>query len=880
MGIHNDFPISPFEIIDPRYRWRPDTTVKESELSGLLPPFVEKIREEVNEWRQFGYDGVSETTRSLLNFWFNREHAGFKYYFAQRESVESLIYIFENQKIDNTRKLLKYDSWGTVTESLLDDKWLRLVLKQATGTGKTKVLSLLIAWSYFHKLYEEESKLSKNILLLTPNTIVLDRIKSDINSDLTIFFKDPVIPFDGFDGRNWSSDFRPTFHLQDEIRDISNDGNIFLTNIQRFAKRKNKSNQSFEDIVIGSEPKKDLTQNILKVKDVVKTLDSIVVMNDEAHHIHEDNAWKKSIEDIHNNLIQNGSLLPLQIDVTATPKHRGGEIFVQTISDYPIVEAIYQQVVKKPVIPDVNSRKNLKEKKSSIFSEKYRDYIDLGVQVWQKQYAKHIKLEKKPLLFIMVDDTKNCDDVASYLENNFTFLKNGVFVIHTKDNSGVGEISESSAKGQDELRKLRRLVNTVDDSKSPIKAIVSVLMLKEGWDVNNVTTIVGLRAYASHILPEQTLGRGLRRMYFGSEIKEELDVIGTDPFIDFVKKITIEGVELEEVPMGPNDPSPGPIVIEVDVNKNIDELDFEIPVINSRYSRDYLSLDLLNPNNFNFVAMNLKKYEEGERNKNIIFRDLLSGEKAYEIKYDSTLSIDSSSVIGFFTETISKELRLVSVNHFIYEKVKLFIENLLFGEKVDLDDVDVVRNLTEPSVSETIVGIFKKEINQLTIKDMGLSDGFQERKISNSKTYLSSRKKIYFKPTKSVFNLIVGDSKFELEFAEFLESCKDVQSYFKNDIQLKQSIEYVKHDGSIGNYFPDFFIKLKNNDRWVVETKGAEALNDPRKFERLKVWCNDVSKMQGANWDCLYIRQEIWNGYTERPGAFQELIELQKSENF
>ena len=111
----------------------------------------------------------------------------------------------------------------------------------------------------------------------------------------------------------------------------------------------------------------------------------------------------------------------------------------------------------------------------------------------------------------MVDDTKNCDDVASYLENNFTFLKNGVFVIHTKDNSGVGEISESSAKGQDELRKLRRLVNTVDDSKSPIKAIVSVLMLKEGWDVNNVTTIVGLRAYASHILPEQTLGRGFRR---------------------------------------------------------------------------------------------------------------------------------------------------------------------------------------------------------------------------------------------------------------------------------------------------------------------------------------------------------------------------------
>ena len=91
MSIHSDFPISPFEIIDPEYRWKPDSIGKESELSGLLPPFVEKIRKEVNEWRQFGYDGISETTRSLLNFWFNREHANFKYYFAQRESVESVI---------------------------------------------------------------------------------------------------------------------------------------------------------------------------------------------------------------------------------------------------------------------------------------------------------------------------------------------------------------------------------------------------------------------------------------------------------------------------------------------------------------------------------------------------------------------------------------------------------------------------------------------------------------------------------------------------------------------------------------------------------------------------------------------------------------------
>ena len=109
-------------------------------------------------------------------------------------------------------------------------------------------------------------------------------------------------------------------------------------------------------------------------------------------------------------------------------------------------------------------------------------------------------MNKKALLFIMVDDTKNCDDVADYLRSTYPELKNGTFVIHTKDNrrESTGEINEVSQKGKEELEKLRRLVNTVDDFNSPIKAIVSVLMLKEGWDVKNVTTIVGLRAYVTH----------------------------------------------------------------------------------------------------------------------------------------------------------------------------------------------------------------------------------------------------------------------------------------------------------------------------------------------------------------------------------------------
>jgi type III restriction enzyme len=122
----------------------------------------------------------------------------------------------------------------------------------------------------------------------------------------------------------------------------------------------------------------------------------------------------------------------------------------------------------------------------------------------------------------MVDDTKNCDGVGSYLEKICPELQGAVLVIHTKAN---GEISESaSSKNKDELEILRKQSNEIDTWKSPYKAIVSVLMLKEGWDVRNVTVIVGLRAYVakSNILPEQTLGRGLRRMYFGSDQRDRL----------------------------------------------------------------------------------------------------------------------------------------------------------------------------------------------------------------------------------------------------------------------------------------------------------------------------------------------------------------------
>ena len=104
---------------------------------------------------------------------------------------------------------------------------------------------------------------------------------------------------------------------------------------------------------------------------IVRDVDELMILNDEAHHIHDQKlAWFQSIQDIHNRLLQKGAALSLQLDTTATPKHNNGAIFVQTISDYPLVEAISQNIVKHPVIPDATSQSKLQEKTTAKYTEK------------------------------------------------------------------------------------------------------------------------------------------------------------------------------------------------------------------------------------------------------------------------------------------------------------------------------------------------------------------------------------------------------------------------------------------------------------------------------------------------------------------------------
>ena len=697
MSLHPSYPRSPYAPLIPEHRWFPAAEeLRQTAYEKLLPPLVAKIRREVSAWRAGGCLGASATSRALLRHWFETEHlyenadgslSPFQYYFAQREAVETVIWLHEVRGARDKFDLLRFDASGAVSSGMFDEDWPRYVLKLATGAGKTKVLSLLIAWSFFHKVYEPGSELSRNFLVIAPNIIVLDRLRADFDG-LKIFFNDPILPDNGHEGRNWRDDFQLTLHIQDDVRVVRDTGNLFLTNIHRVflgdVPDPSLEDEDLRDYFLdpfGPEPSGKTTDSKTDLGEIVREVEELAVFNDEAHHIHNPRmAWFKSIQDIHHRMLQKDRRLRLQVDVTATPRHDNGAIFVQTVSDYPLVEAIHQNVVKHPVLPDAASRAKLRDRTSAIFTEKYDDYLKLGIEEWRKSYAEHESLGKKAVLFVMVDDTRNCDDVGAYLQKICPELQDGVLVIHTKNN---GEISEaSSGKNKEELEILRKQSNEIDSWKCPFKAIVSVLMLKEGWDVRNVTTIVGLRAYSSqaNILPEQTLGRGLRRMYSGTDQRETVSVMGTPAFMDFVESIQSEGVSFEHVPMGADTTRKDSLIVEVDsdnAEKNLEDLDIPLPKLTRRFQRDFKDLNTLDPAALGNKQLPLKPFTP-EETREIVFKTMLDAEIHHTIQLDGSGPADYRSVVAFFARQLLKDLRLVGGYDVLYGKVKVFMRDHLF----------------------------------------------------------------------------------------------------------------------------------------------------------------------------------------------------------
>jgi type III restriction enzyme len=182
--------------------------------------------------------------------------------------------------------------------------------------------------------------------------------------------------------------------------------------------------------------------------------------------------------------------------------------------------------------------------------------------------------------------------------------------------------------------------------------------------------------------------------------------------------------------------------------------------------------------------------------------------------------------------------------------------------------LNVLRNLSDEAATKAIVENFKYAVNALTVHDKGTTEVRDHIQFRKTRPFLVNDQ-AYVVPKKSIFNKVVGDSHFELEFAAFLDGCDDIVSFIKNSQSTYFKVEYRNADGGIANYYPDFIVKESESDLWIIETKGKADLDVPLKWERLVNWCQDASVQSGKSIKPLYVLQTEWDKY--RPKSFSQL---------
>ena len=455
-------------------------------------------------------------------------------------------------------------------------------------------------------------------------------------------------------------------------------GALYLTNVQQFYERQSNGDDEPEELtaVLGPKPPAQTSTIEDFDKRIIDRGGCVAVLNDEAHHTYdEESEWNKIIRGLH---AATSIGLAAQFDFTATPRHSKGQLFSWTVFDYPLKQAIIDNVVKRPL---KGIAQGITEARSDVASTRYEAYLAAGVERWKEYREQLTPLAKKPVLFVMMNDTAQADDVGDWLRKKYPSEFGGekLLIIHT-DKSG-----EVSKKDLDVARKASR---EVDDEKSPINCIVSVMMLREGWDVQSVTVIVGLRPYTSkaNILPEQTVGRGLRLMFRGATgYIERVDVIGNKTFIEFVEQLEREeDIQLETFKIGEK---VNIITIAPDAKKK--DKDIAIPVLSPILTRkkslaeEIAELDV---STFDCPVLPRKQDDAAAKSFRYEGYDIITLQKLIEREYKIPEPQTAEEVIGYYARRIAQDVKLPSQFAALAPKVREFLETKAFGEKVARDD--------------------------------------------------------------------------------------------------------------------------------------------------------------------------------------------------
>jgi type III restriction enzyme len=847
---------------------------------------AQNLRGLVRDWREAFYAGASDTTRTLLTHWFERSHrqttpAGeefeFRYYFCQREAVETLIYLKEVRKLDRLSQII--EEFGGPTAEVdarglepREDDWTRYAFKLATGAGKTKVMSLAIVWSYFHALRESDSEMARHFVMIAPNLTVYERLKEDF-ADGRIFDADPLIPTE------WRGDWNMSVVLQDEAGGAATGGTLYLTNIHRLydpEKRKKKAEAETYAWAGPAVSRNKALDRGAALRERITGHRRLMVLNDEAHHVWDPGSgWNEAIRFLHDRIHERtGGGLAAQLDFSATPKGDKGQVFKHVVCDTPLGEAVDAGIVKTPVIGRASHKLQAAASDDAAF--KYDIHLRLGYERWRKSCVEWRGSGKKPLLFVMCDSTEAANQITDRLNRDETFrdLNGRTINLHTnlkgklkKVGAGANarvEFVESDKDISDEdLKALRQLSRDLDSNTSPYFCIVSVLMLREGWDVRNVTTIVPLRPYSSKaaILPEQTLGRGLRRMTPPGQASELLTVVEHPAFASLYQdQLAQEGLPIEVVEID-RVPSTTISIFPDEANKNVTALEIAIPAL----SAGHRTVPMLQSLSVNDVRKQFKKFKPlplaGPVKTEIEYegRHLFTDEVIERMKIDLPLLQSGVGAVSYFVKQIETICKIRGLHSTLAPLMQTFLEEILFEKKTDLFDPRLVGRLGDSDVGEYVRAVFVPLVRARTTTHEERAAAAEPMLMSRWKPYqvTHNERRPALTAGRTLFNLVPCNRNLEVAMAQFANNADDVASFAKNSGPQSLRIDYLQAGGRLAFYTPDFFIRTKTDNHFLVETKGREDRDVPRKARAAVAWCKAASSAESV-WDYLYVPQGVF----------------------
>lgn len=419
----------------------------------------------------------------------------------------------------------------------------------------------------------------------------------------------------------------------------------------------------------------------------------------------------------------------------------------------------------------------------------------------------------------------------------------------------------------------------IDDPKSPVKVVVSVLMLREGWDVKNVSIILGLRPFTSkaNILPEQSIGRGLRLMRdLGSGYTQVLEIIGTDKFEEFVRQLETEGVGIGTTQ---KPPSPGQWIEPI---KGREQFDFEIPVLSSSFTRKMEGIATFDPSILQAIGNLDEKgnYRRIDISLKTANTDKTVASRQITIEDDDFPTIQE--LLGKLTDKIIKEGKFSCKFPDLFGITKKYVKFYAFGKEVDLDSMAVRRTLANPKVGNDIMLVIGQALGEhIKVKSEVKMRNYPIR-LFELDGFMWKRDTVSQK--KTVFNYTPVYNELERSFAEFLEASTDISKFAAlAETYTKFNIPYLNKKGSQGLYYPDFVatqtVEKGVEINWVIETKGFEEANVQYKDAAAETWCENATKHTGVTWKYLKVPDTFFRGRKAGFKSFGEMLAALKERN-